>query len=253
MIRKGLLLPDSHPVGVGVRQSRRGIADLGDAEVPVIFKRIPEPELAAELFCAVLARELALPAPEPILLFDPESGEYLYGAMDMEYPNSLRGFNIDPDNPDMAALALLQKAILAWSRVREVAAFDEWIHNRDRNFGNLLHAGHEDFVIIDHGKALEIDPAYADQNILCQVLAGQCNDARSLRALLRALQRVAASFDIMHAEGPRTKLESTGIVSHTTSAETFYNLVEERLAILPILLQNRFPGQQGLTIVPSTS
>lgn len=253
MIRKGLLLPDSQPVGVGINEARRGIADLGDCQVSVIFKRVLEPELAAELFCSLLARELALPAPEPILLFDPLAGDYLFGSVDMEYPNSLRAFNIGPHNADLAAQRQLKEAVSAWSELKHVTAFDEWIHNRDRNLGNLLYAGPESFVIIDHGKALDIDKTYPSGNHLCNLLIGNCPDSKTQRALLRNLQRIAATFDLLHVERPRANLESTGIPSHPTSAETFYNLVEDRLSLLPTLLQNRMPGQHGLMIGSSTT
>jgi hypothetical protein len=251
MIRKGILLPDSHPVGIGINQARRGIADLGTEQFPVIYKSVPEPELAAELFCALLAREAALPAPEPILLFDPQNGGYLFGSIDMEYPNSLRAFKLNPDAPDAAAAQVLIEAVLAWKRIREVAVFDEWIHNRDRNLGNLLFAGAGEFVVIDHGKAMDIDMTYPSGNHLCAMLESVCTDDKSRRTLLKSLQRTAAAFDIWHAETPRADLESTGVPAHTTSAETFYNFVEDRLSSLSTHLQNRMPGQQGL-IIPSS-
>lgn len=252
MIRKGILLPDSQPVGVGINDARRGTADIGSEQIAVIFKRLPELELAAELFCAVLARELALPAPEPLLLFDPARGMYLFGSVDLEYPNSLRSFNIDPLSPDQSALDLLLAAVRAWPRVKEVTAFDEWIHNRDRNLGNLLFVGADEFSIIDHGRALDIDIPHNSRNILCDILRDGCGDDKAQRALLKSLQRTAASFDMLHAESPRVSVESNGILSHTGSANTFYNLVEDRLANLVALLQNRFSGQQGLTMADST-
>ena len=252
MIRKGLLLPDSQPVGLGINDARRGTADLGHSSVAVIYKKLPELELAAELFCAVLARELALPAPEPLLLFDPQSGEYLFGSVDLEYPNSLRKFNVDPTSPNAAAVEILFEAISTWSKAKEVAAFDEWIHNRDRNLGNLLYAGPDEFAIIDHGKALDVDPAYPSNNILCQILCSYCTDDRAQRALVRGLQRVAATFDLIHVEAPRSSVESGGIVSHTSAASAFYNLVEQRLITLATLIQNRLPGQHGL-LLPGSS
>lgn len=247
MIRKGLLLPDSQPVGVGINDAHRGTADLGTEQLAVIIKRLPDLELAAELFCAVLARELALPAPEPLLLFDPVSGDYAFGSVDLEYPNSLRAFKVNPKAPDKAAVELLFTAVRAWPYVKEVAAFDEWIHNRDRNYGNLLFGGPDEFVIIDHGKALDIDTNIPSHNVLCSTLQQACADQKSTRALLKRLQRHATTFDMVHVENPRTSVESDGILSHSAAASTFYDFVEDRLSDLVSLLQNRFPGQQGLT------
>lgn len=253
MIRKGLLLPDSQPVGVGINGAHRGIADLESESLSVICKWLDDTELAAELFCAVLAREIDLPAPEPLLLFDPISGSFVFGSVDLAYPNSLRQFNVDPDTPDEAAVGVLLEVISSWSRAREVAAFDEWIQNCDRNLGNLLFAGPDNFFIIDHGRALNIDPTLESANVLCDILSDACADDRARRALLKSLFRVSAQFDLMDAEVPRASVESTGIASHTTCAEQFFDLVEGRLSTLAILLQNRLPGQHGLLIATPTS
>jgi hypothetical protein len=54
--QEGVILPGSAPSGMGVNSARRSIADLGVEQVAAIYKKVPEPELAAELFCAVLAQ-----------------------------------------------------------------------------------------------------------------------------------------------------------------------------------------------------
>jgi hypothetical protein len=51
-----VILPGSAPSGMGVNSARHSIADLGVEQVAAIYKKVPEPELAAELFCAVLAQ-----------------------------------------------------------------------------------------------------------------------------------------------------------------------------------------------------
>ena len=246
MIRKGLLLPDSQPVGVGINGARRGTADLETESLAVICKWLSDEELAAELFCAVLAREIRLPAPEPLLLFDPTSGRYVFGSVDLQYPNSLRQFNVDPQAPDEAAVKVLIDAVAGWSRAREVAAFDEWIQNCDRNLGNILYAGPDDFFIIDHGRSLNIDPSLGSANVLCDILMDTCADDRALRALLKTLHRVSAQFDLIQAEASRASVESTGVRTHPMYAAQFFDLVENRLSTLAALLQNRFPGQQCL-------
>jgi hypothetical protein len=252
MIRKGLLLPDSQPVGVGINGAHRGMADLESESLAVICKWLSEQELAAELFCAVLAREIGLPAPEPLLLFDPTSGGYVFGSVDLQYPNSLRQFNVDPDEPDEAAVQVLLEAVSGWSRAREVAAFDEWIQNCDRNLGNLLFAGPDDFFIIDHGRSLNIYPSLANANVLCGILAEACPDDRALRALLKTLHRVSAQFNLNDADASRASVESTGMPAHPTYAAQFFDLVENRLSTLTALLQNRFPGQQCFLMAPSS-
>lgn len=45
---------------------------------------------------------------------------------------------------------LLDK-IKNWPYLHNAAAFDEWVANGDRHFGNILFAGQDDFYLIDHG------------------------------------------------------------------------------------------------------
>lgn len=248
MIRKGVILPDSAPVGMGVNSARRGIVDLGTEQADVIYKKLPEPELAAELFCAVLARTLNLPAPEPFLLFDPTDGQYAFGSADLEYPNSFRKFNIVPGVGPNAAVAEFLEALTGWDRAKDVTAFDEWINNRDRNLGNILFAGPGDFAIIDHGKALNVDPDYIDQNLLCSMLQAACSTDRARTALLRSLVRIASSFDMLDTEPSYADLSATGIEGHAASAEQFQVFLEQRLVNIVALLNNRFLGQQSLLV-----
>jgi hypothetical protein len=85
-----------------------------------------------------------------------------------------------------------------WDRAKDVTAFDEWINHRDRSLGNILLADPGDFAVIDHGKALNIDRGYADQNLLCSMPQTVSSNDRALMALLKSLVRIASSFDMLY-------------------------------------------------------
>lgn len=85
-IQAGILLAGARPVGHGINGALRGFAIIGDSEIQVIVKYLSDRELLCEVLCAQLGRELNLPIPEPILIFDAE-GKPMFGSVDIGYPN----------------------------------------------------------------------------------------------------------------------------------------------------------------------
>lgn len=106
-------------------------------------------EILVECVCASLGREAGMPIPEPLIVKIPEElGGPLYGfaAKALPFPDFAHKFEADVPG----GFRLLQQ----WSQLIPAACFDEWIVNVDRNQGNLLYAGANDFWLIDHGFAL---------------------------------------------------------------------------------------------------
>ena len=114
------------------------------------------PVLVAELVCGCMARALDLPAPEVYLVKVPARA--LPGS-------SIASSNIDTlcvatrdvggqtfaqllSSDEKATARLLRN----WPALGQVAAFDEWLANVDRNMGNLLYVA-QTIHIIDHAEA----------------------------------------------------------------------------------------------------
>jgi len=155
MIRMGRLLPGAQPIGIGISGAHRGIVRIGaDEDVTAIVKPGPFGTIAAELFVAMLARDVSLTVPEPILVFDPVGYRLMAGSIDMEYPNLCAAFP-DLDANVASDLGKLCAKIQEWQCHPLVAAFDEWIANVDRNINNLLWDG-SDFILIDHAMSVVI-------------------------------------------------------------------------------------------------
>lgn len=236
-LRVGRLLPGAVAVGLGVSGAQRGFAVFPQGEEPVIAKRLPLLEIAAEGFCAELARSHGLPCPEPVLLVDGE--DWLFGSIDLGYPNlaKLLGLGAALDEPRKRLLCAL---LASWAELPKVASFDEWIDNRDRNLGNLLWLNAKGFALIDHGKTLGIDQDYPDGNkLLALQLACLTNDELGRGRLKRAILGVLPDWDLVMASPAK---EAATQVQDEETADRFWSLLARRLAILRDLIIARWPS-----------
>ncbi|MBK1699767.1 HipA family kinase [Thiococcus pfennigii] len=165
------------PVGLGTLfLAPRPVTDRGNVsplwhgnalthsgETRLFLKHAPPGEMLSECLCAVLGRRLNLPVPRAFLVLDPQrytGHELLIGSEDANAP-SLRHY-IERDDPGV------QRALARWGRLADAAIFDEWIHNPDRNLGNLLWDGALGWHLIDHARALGAWPADAPVPEACR-------------------------------------------------------------------------------------
>jgi hypothetical protein len=110
-------------------------------------------DVAKEALCAVLARKLYLPVPQPfyVSIDATIAGQAVgnrYGiafGLEDELLPFLRVRTYD---------GAILKELLKWPMLYRCATFDAWIGNRDRLPENLLFAGNHDFWMIDHEDAL---------------------------------------------------------------------------------------------------
>ncbi|MCW0353984.1 hypothetical protein IAQ00_09870 [Pantoea ananatis] len=144
-MRVGVILEGLRPIGEGINGAMRGFALVGDEEVQVIAKYLPDRELICEILCAQIGIELDLPIPEPILLFD--NNQPLFGSSDVGYPN-LNHYLSKKTERD-----IVMSKLAKWVHLQSASFFDELIFNADRHPGNLLFNG-VDFHLIDHGLTL---------------------------------------------------------------------------------------------------
>ena len=122
-------------------------------------KLLSERAFAVESVCAWLARELELPAPEPLWIavhrnripgkwpFGEEDSQLCFGTI--ELPNA-RPLLVDEIEADFLFGQLRLDDILS----AKIATFDVLIGNDDRHAGNMLLAPPRGVFLIDHGRAL---------------------------------------------------------------------------------------------------
>lgn len=143
-IRVGRLLSGYKAVGEGVNNAVKGIAQTSTGEVTVIAKQLNDRELAVEIICAAIGREIGLPIPEPIFLIHPDNS-YYYGSVFSNHPELAN--IITPYDQ-----SILQE-LLKWGDITKASCFDELIANGDRHDSNILFDG-KGFILIDHGLSI---------------------------------------------------------------------------------------------------
>lgn len=151
----GVLQPGARPVGVGINGARRGVAMFAGVAKGVVVKKCPPIELAAECFCTLLADSLGIKTPPCGIVY--EQTTPLFASIDVQAPNLMQQFHIDPNAPGPAEIQALVAELVTWIGLGRLIALDILVRNSDRNPGNLLTDG-QDFWAIDHGRTLEIDP-----------------------------------------------------------------------------------------------
>jgi len=181
----GALQPGSRPIGIGLNGARRGVAMFSGVPRGVVVKPCTPVELAAECFCTLLANALNVQAPECAIVY--ENNVPYFGSIDLQAPNLVQQFCIDPSSPNDAELKALVDELAQWIGIGRLIALDILIRNADRHPGNLLTDG-SDYWAIDHGRSLGLWPyaghksyrlitMYADPLTCANIEAGAVSNA----------------------------------------------------------------------------
>lgn len=178
-VKLGLMLPGAKVFGDdNVNPTWKAHVKTHESIVVAYVKQISLQKLYIECVCAVIGRELGLPIPKPILIqithqvFEeiPKDKIILaFGSEDAGYPSFRR---YAKSNEALEKLKSYPKAL-------EIGVFDEWIANCDRNIGNILYDGGENFSFIDHERAIDLslkESESADNNQIINFLYSETNE-----------------------------------------------------------------------------
>ncbi len=151
----GVLQPGARLLGAGINGARRGVAMFDGQPRGVVVKNCPPEELAAECFCALLADALSVNSPPVGIVFEGKTP--LFASIDVQAPNLMQQFCINPDAPNSAELQVLVDELVQWVGLGRLIALDILVRNADRHPGNLLTDG-QDYWAIDHGRTFDLFP-----------------------------------------------------------------------------------------------
>lgn len=135
------------------------LTDDGQERLAII-KDLNLVELCNELVVFCLARESSLPIPDCYLgLVRPgtlsvskapqlqDGSRLVFVSVDVKVPNVTYQWIGSDDAGKGALIAEIAK----WSDLGNLYAFDAWVANTDRNTGNFLFGGDNEYWLIDHG------------------------------------------------------------------------------------------------------
>lgn len=147
-------------INSGINDIWRGYVVTSDNQmVKSYIKKIRNTnELYREIFCSLLGRALGIDTPDPMIVkveanhpdIPSDKDEYLFGTKDCDSISFSRFLHENKLNEDY---------ILNYDDFYKIIAFDEFIANPDRHFGNVLFNG-SDFTFIDHGEAFHHSVLY---------------------------------------------------------------------------------------------
>lgn len=205
-----------------------------EGDVRLYIKKASKEEILAECLCALLARQLELPVPRAFIVRDPGDligGGYFSGSEDTGSPSIKQ--RLKQGDP------LAEHMLRNWDRLHELTLFDEWIANRDRNLGNLLWGGGDDWSLIDHAFSLwsYLDKPRADLEVrnifaeLIRIFEGDLGPAR--------LQRACGEFADRCRKIDHDELQTASqsdLIGMLDRSKVTLSSLKERLSLMPKLL-----------------
>lgn len=170
-LHHAVLVPDTlRPANIGTRGAQIGLVMINGQSTRAYLKKLPEANLAAECFSALLMYEWGLDVPEPIIV--DVDGDKWFGSIDQVYPNVRNRFSITKDLPpdvQERLIRLVAKIVCSHKKTPLALAADEAISNHDRNIENMLWDGGDSLIWIDHERCFNLDDGMDDINKLAQL------------------------------------------------------------------------------------
>lgn len=161
-VKVGLMLPGAYPFNdQNVNPTWKAHVKTHESVVVAYIKKVSPRDLYVECVCATIGRALGLPIPMPMIvkvthdsLNEVPEGESVlaFGSEDAGYPSFRRYVKSEE----------AMEKLRAYSKCLDIGVFDEWIANWDRNLGNILYDGGENFSFIDHENAIDLTLSESD-------------------------------------------------------------------------------------------
>jgi hypothetical protein len=203
LLDRGHFLPGGTLLGIegGVNETYRGMVEVPVGRISAYVKLLTKQQFCNEVIAHELARRAGLKIPDAYVVMVNQSDYPLSKAV-LATGGSVIGFASADVGIESArkigidTLKALAALFASWKEWPEVAAFDDWIANIDRNTGNFLVGARGDVWIIDHGHAFtgptwtigDLDPTCSCTNKLCAAAGAGIGLPEKYSAFSRAVQ-----------------------------------------------------------------
>lgn len=202
-----------------------------DYEVTAYTKQLSEQDLLVEIMAALIGRTIGLNIPEPIMAASIDQQEIHFGSVALQFPDLTHTIELQNGKPtNTPANMAMFKKLSEWQQMNHALTFDEWIANSDRNLGNVLYDGKDNFHLIDHNQAMRpaftVDAPVNNQLMNVKMLFTQ--DELSKQRLKNAIQVIVNEVN-------------TGVPTHISSllTKTYPSLKDDNLDNMVQFLENR--------------
>jgi hypothetical protein len=228
-----------HEIGEGVSGAVRCVIRLEDGSLRgAVLKRVSRQEVEAEYLAAKLLMAWGLAVPEPFLVMEGSSA--YFASADVGYPNLKKrfGFESTADARVKAeVIAKMSKIVCSFASLPRAIVCDEVLKNTDRNLGNILWDGNQEWWI-DHARTFDVTDSN-DVNKLCDIVVSQGN--------YEPIQRSAVTQGLLLDRSvPAATLLDPEICPQDFSTKESLTFVDKRLAEIASLVLARFPKPADL-------
>lgn len=225
-------------VGEGRHGAFRARVRLDRGETVTAIVKLGEgSRIASEAVCAVLARLVGLPVPEPVVV---KYGARLgFGSVAVE-PSLSLARKLTPNTS--AAVESLRR----WKHAMSTACFDEWVANSDRHDGNILVAGDGELWLIDHDLALPVGQSEDELNERNQLFEVICSVATDEPQKIRNREAASIAAAALTAVAVPPELASflSGVTEIHPHVRRAHGFIAGRIAHLVSLCEHRTPVAQ---------
>jgi hypothetical protein len=220
-VELGVLLPGAQVINdLNINPTWKAHVKTNQTTLVAYVKQVDLRGIYVECVCAVLGRCLGLPIPKPLIVraandalnHIPESETILlFGSEDAVYP-SFRRYLTNNSDDAMKKLENFPKAL-------DIGVFDEWIANADRNAGNILYDGGDNFSFIDHEKAINPDLKPEDAAATNEIV-------RVIFAAQSEFEKYKTNRNVQTEIIPHYKTLPCALLSEKTFASSYLNETE---------------------------
>lgn len=201
-----------------INQVQRAIVQTSSSREKMVIKpNLPPDEILREFYSACIAYELGLPVPAQYLVFDAKTKQIFYGCQYCDYPDLGK-----KAKKNEAYAKQLFSTFSKWKGFRTTIVFDELIHNVDRHLGNILWAGDQDYILIDHGLTFGATlVGKPDLNLLITFLEKVLNSNAQVSKEIEKCRNIAATMSVSLADETHAKLLGQHLYNLAEMASTY--------------------------------
>lgn len=216
-------------------------------EISAFAKKLNDTDFLVELLTALIGIEIGLPIPEPVIAITEDGKDAWFASVDVKHPDLTRRLNLSNGQiVDDAHNTALLSTLADWPCICDAIGFDEWIANGDRNTGNILYDGRQQFYLIDHNLSMRLPfaPNAPINNQLLAIKLRFTGDEIGRQRLKNQLSLLARELPMQLPRQAADRILDTANNLDDAQLTSMVDFLEKRLAHLTAITHSKIHTRQ---------